>query len=85
MIAPGVTGQLAPPGDANALATAIVDLVKEPEQARRMADQARGEALARYDEQRLVTDMERLYGQLAREAGLPGTGGTGRGGRGTRG
>jgi glycosyltransferase involved in cell wall biosynthesis len=85
MIEPGVTGQLIPPGDANALATAIVNLVKEPEQARRMADQARGEALARYDEQRLVTDMERLYEQLARETGLPGTGGTGRRGRGARG
>jgi glycosyltransferase involved in cell wall biosynthesis len=85
MIEPGVTGQLIPAGDANALAAGIVNLVKEPEQARRMADQARGEALARYDEQRLVTDMERLYGQLAREGGLPGTGGTGRSGRGARG
>lgn len=74
MITPGVTGRLIPAGDANELARAIVELVKEPEQARRMADQARGEALARYDEQRLVTDMERLYLQLAREAGLPGTG-----------
>ncbi len=85
MITPGVTGRLIPAGDANELARAIIQLVREPEQARRMADQARGEALARYDEQRLVTDMERLYGQLAREAGLPGTGGTGRRGRGTRG
>jgi glycosyltransferase involved in cell wall biosynthesis len=85
MIIPGVTGQLTPPGDANALATAIVHLVKEPEQARSMANQARGEALARYDEQRLVTDMERLYLQLARVAGLPGTGGTGLSGEGARG
>ena len=74
MIESGTTGHLIPPGDANALATAIVQLDKEPEQARRMADQARGDALVRYDEQRLVTDMSRLYGQLAREAGLPGTG-----------
>lgn len=85
MIISGVTGQLTPPGDANALATAIVQLVNEPEQARRMADQARGEALARYDEQRLIADMDRLYTELAREAGLPGTGGTGREGKGARG
>jgi len=74
MITAHVTGLLTPPGDANELARAIVTLVKEPEQARHMADQARGEALARYDEQRLVTDMERLYRELAREAGLPGQG-----------
>jgi glycosyltransferase involved in cell wall biosynthesis len=85
MIKEGDTGQLIPPGDAHALARAIVSLVTEPDQARRMADRARGEALARYDEQRLVTDMERLYGQLAREVGLPGTGGTGQMGKGTRG
>ena len=85
MIVSGVTGQLTPPGDANALATAIVQLVNEPDQAQRMADQARGEALARYDEQRLIVDMERLYTELAREAGLPGTGGTGREGKGARG
>ncbi|MCA9879321.1 MAG: glycosyltransferase [Thermomicrobiales bacterium] len=82
MIEAGITGQLTPPGDATALAAAIVNLVNEPDQARRMADQARGEALARYDEPRLVTDMERLYGQLAREAGLPGWGEPGRSGRG---
>jgi glycosyltransferase involved in cell wall biosynthesis len=85
MITPDVTGQLLPPGDANELARAIVQLVREPKQARHMADQARGEALARYDEQRLVADMERLYLELAREAGLPGTGGTGLSGEGARG
>lgn len=70
MIVSGATGELTPPGDANQLARAIVRLVTEPDRARQMADQARGEALARYDERRLVTDIERLYWRLAREAGL---------------
>ncbi len=84
MISPGETGQLVPSGDARALAAAIVRLVKEPEQARRMANQARGEALVRYDEQRLLTDMDRLYGQLARDVGLK-SGNSGRDGEGARG
>lgn len=85
MIDPGRTGQLVPPGDVDALATAIVRLDREPDLARHMADEARGESLARYDEQRLVSDIERLYLQLAREAGLPETGGTGRRREGARG
>jgi glycosyltransferase involved in cell wall biosynthesis len=85
MIEPGQTGQLVPAGDVEALARAIVRVGKEPDQARRMAEQARGESLSRYDERRLVSDMERLYHQLAREAGLPGTGETGLIGEGARG
>ncbi|MFT4037910.1 MAG: glycosyltransferase family 4 protein [Thermomicrobiales bacterium] len=84
MIDDGVTGQLVPPDDANALATGMLRIVKEPDQARQMAEKARREALARYDEQRLVSDMERLYEELARNAGLMSVGSAGREGEGTR-
>lgn len=70
LVADGETGRLVPPGDAEALAAAILALFAEPERTDRMAALARRRALERYQARRLVADVERLYRELLAGAGL---------------
>jgi glycosyltransferase involved in cell wall biosynthesis len=55
------TGLLSPPGDAPALAAAMVRLAASPEDRRRMGAAGRQRAATRYSIDRLVDDIEALY------------------------
>jgi glycosyltransferase involved in cell wall biosynthesis len=61
------TGLLAPSGDADSLAQAIVELLQTPEYARALALAGKQEMLARFGLARLAGDMESLYRTLLKE------------------
>lgn len=48
IVADGITGYLVPPGDAEALAIALVNLLRDPGGAQRLASQAREAVVSRY-------------------------------------
>jgi len=58
----GETGLLVPTRDPEALASAIRRLLEHPDEAARLAAEARGRALERYSEERMVTGTLALYG-----------------------
>jgi len=64
LIREGETGYLVPPGDAPAVATALLRVLHQPEMARCMGETARKAARERFSAQRLITDMEQLYLEL---------------------
>jgi glycosyltransferase involved in cell wall biosynthesis len=66
LIRDGETGYLVLPGDASAVATAVLRVLHQPEVARYMGATARKVARERFSAQRLITDMERLYLELLR-------------------
>ncbi len=57
----GKTGLLAPRGDAVALATAVLRLLDDPALRQSFGQAARTRALERFDGDRLVRDLDRLY------------------------
>jgi len=61
IVADGETGILVPPGDAEALADAIVALARDPELAARMGVEGRRRAEAQFSEERSVERIEQLY------------------------
>lgn len=61
----GQTGLLVPPGDADALAGALAELLADPDRARRMGAAALTRARNEYSEQRALAALERLYDRLA--------------------
>jgi glycosyltransferase involved in cell wall biosynthesis len=61
------TGMLTPSGDAEGLAQAIVELLHAPERAEALARAGQGDMLDRFDQARLVDDMESLYLALLQE------------------
>jgi glycosyltransferase involved in cell wall biosynthesis len=60
----GVTGLLAAPGDAHALAAAVVALLSDPARRRAMGAAARARALERFGAERLLADLRALYRNL---------------------
>ena len=64
LISEGKTGYLVPPGNAPAVATALLRVLHQPEMARCMGETARRAARERFSAQRLITDMEQLYLEL---------------------
>jgi glycosyltransferase involved in cell wall biosynthesis len=75
LICEGETGYLVPPGDARAVATALLRVLHQPETARRMGETARMAARQRFSAQRLITDVEQLYlGLLERKRAVRGSG-----------
>jgi len=58
------TGRLVPRGDAPALAAVIAELAADPAACRRLGANARSHVQAAYGVQRLVADVEGLYGRL---------------------
>lgn len=63
------TGYLVPPGDASAVATAILRLLRDPATARRLGLTAQTMVRERFAVQRLIGDMERLYLDLLARQG----------------
>jgi glycosyltransferase involved in cell wall biosynthesis len=62
----GRTGRLVPPADPPALARALLDLLRDPEGARRMGQAGRDWALLRFDLDRQVTATAHVYRSVAR-------------------
>jgi glycosyltransferase involved in cell wall biosynthesis len=64
------TGILARPDDEVALAEAITRLAGDAELRRGMGERARAHVLARYSVDRLIADIDELYGELLERPGL---------------
>jgi glycosyltransferase involved in cell wall biosynthesis len=64
------TGLLVPPRDPEALAEAILQMLRAPEWAKELARAGRKLMLERFTIQRTVADLDALYSELARERGL---------------
>lgn len=60
----GVTGYLAPPGNAEAVASLMERLLAEPDTRRRMGEAGRERVRERFSEQRLLRDIRELYRAL---------------------
>jgi phosphatidylinositol alpha-mannosyltransferase len=61
----GVQGVLVPPGDAQALAEALLELIKD-EKRRRLLSEAALERAANYSWDNLVGEVEEAYGEAVR-------------------
>ena len=66
----GETGVLVPPRDPQAMAQAILRLLRRPDTGQRLGEAGRMQAFPRHSVRRLVADVEELYLGLAREKGL---------------
>jgi glycosyltransferase involved in cell wall biosynthesis len=64
LLGQGARGLLVPPGDAPALAAAVLATLREPEAARRRALDGRAYVLTRHSASRLIDDMDALYREL---------------------
>jgi L-malate glycosyltransferase len=63
-ITEGVNGLLVPPGDPGALAAAILELHRRPDEARRLGDAARRTVSAHYSLDAMLHRLEQLYLEL---------------------
>lgn len=70
----GRTGWLVPPGDEGALARRILELVRRPEQARRVAGRGRTFADERFAWDRILDDLEGVYRDAVDRRRSAGTG-----------
>ena len=64
VIEEGVSGLLAPAGDASALADHVTSLLQAPGRRRDMGERGRTAVVGRYQVDRLVSDVEALYREL---------------------
>lgn len=62
----GETGLLVPPGDADALASAILELLADPERAKAMGQRGRDHVVERFSLEKMVGSMEALYLSLGK-------------------
>lgn len=65
VVVPGSTGYVIPPGDARALAAAILRVLQDPEQMKRMGEEAGHLARTRYSWRNVAGQTENLYRLLA--------------------
>jgi glycosyltransferase involved in cell wall biosynthesis len=63
----GVNGLLVPPGDAQALADAIQQLIDDPQRARQLGEAARRTAFERFSAEAMAAAYMELYERLLRE------------------
>jgi len=64
LVAPGETGLLVPPGDADALARAIVELARDPARARALGAAGRLRMLELFGEEAAADGVEAVYREL---------------------
>ena len=64
MIEHGRTGLIVPPGDPEAMARAMVTLLREPEWARQLGENGRRHTKARFNLDQMVEQTENMYAQL---------------------
>jgi glycosyltransferase involved in cell wall biosynthesis len=70
LVEEGVTGHLVPPGDADALARAMTDLLLDAERRRAFGLAGRARVVPVFGASRLVADMDALYAELLRAKGV---------------
>jgi glycosyltransferase involved in cell wall biosynthesis len=70
LIADERTGRLVPPRDPRALASVILELVRNPAAARELGQNAMEVVRKRFTETRLIGDMDHLYSQLLEEKAI---------------
>ena len=71
VVADGVSGVLAPAGDAAAVSRALARLLAEPDTRRRMGLAGRERVQLRFGHQRLLADIRALYAQLLYRQQVP--------------
>ena len=64
LIQDGVTGLLVPAEDANALAGALLQFLRDPEQARQIAKNGQRFAVENFSFERLIREIDELYAEL---------------------
>jgi glycosyltransferase involved in cell wall biosynthesis len=64
LVIDGVTGFLAPPADAGALARRILDALRNPERSALMAAHGRRHLLSQFSMRRMVESVEQLYDEM---------------------
>ena len=67
LIEDGKTGFIVPPGDHEALADTLVHALGDMDRLRAMGRQGQQRTLEEYNAQRLIRDIDRLYGELLRK------------------
>jgi len=65
----GQTGRLVEPGDAPGLAEAVIELLKDPAERRRLAEGAQARVAARFSVEAMVTGNRRVYERVLAERG----------------
>lgn len=70
----GVTGRLAPLGDVAKLAEAVADLANNPSMRKAMGEVAEMRLRTAFDHERMVSELDALYRQLAAGSRVPKTG-----------
>ena len=70
LIRDGENGRLVPPRDADAIATAVLELLGDGEAARRIGHNAMISARERFDVKRLINDIDHLYRELLDEKAI---------------
>lgn len=63
----GVNGRLVPPGDAQALAEAILDLYQKPQERRRLGEAARRTVAEHYSQEAMLKKLADLYQELGQQ------------------
>ena len=66
----GATGLLVPPENSDALATALLRLLRDPQFARKLAEDGHHFVEENFSFERLVADTDRLYTELLEERGV---------------
>lgn len=64
IVADGETGLLVPMGDAEAMASALLQLLEDPEEARRMGERGRERIAAQFSIERTARGMEAVYDDI---------------------
>lgn len=64
LVQDGVTGLLVPAEDANALAGALLQFLRDPEQARQIASNGQRFAVENFSFERLIREIDELYAEL---------------------
>ncbi|MBI4610217.1 MAG: glycosyltransferase family 4 protein [Candidatus Rokubacteria bacterium] len=67
LVEDGVTGLLVRPGEPDELARAVLELLADPERRRAMGEAGRKRVYPAFSADRLLADMDRVYGELLRE------------------
>jgi len=70
LISDNETGRLVPPGDADGVAGAVLELLQSPEAAQEIGRKAMISARERFDVKRLVHDVDHLYRELLDEKAI---------------
>jgi glycosyltransferase involved in cell wall biosynthesis len=70
VVVDGETGLLVGPGQPEALAARLIELLRDPEGRRTLGEQGRRRARRHFSADRYVADVDALYQRLARERGL---------------